>query len=158
MNMYKLSYNSTLDGYILNYEFSKKAGISSNAYRFWKGVTAVKYDECRVVFLKISTIPKKYLDIAKECTNLDGYVQSQAFCKYTGLAPSHLIKSNNSKVYGFLDILDIGRVKFVNLRKFYDDLGLDYNYHIYIEKCKYFGPSPLEKKIKLSDGMCVGYY
>ncbi len=158
MNMYKLSYNSMLDGYVLNYEFSKIAGISSNAYRFWKSVTAVKYDECRAVFLKISTIPKKYVDVVKRCTDLDGYVQSQAFCKYTGLAPSHLIKSNNSKVYAFLDILDIGRVKFVNLRKFYDDLGLDYNYHIYIEKCKYFGPSPLEKKIKLSDDMCVGYY
>ncbi|NCD13469.1 MAG: cysteine permease, partial [Epsilonproteobacteria bacterium] len=26
------------------------------------------------------------------------------------------------------------------------------------EKCKYFGPSPFEKKIQLSNGICVGYY
>jgi len=158
MKMYKISHNTTLDGYILNYEFSKIAKISSNAYRFWKDIIAVKYDGCRVVFLKINTIPKKYKNIVENCTKLNGFVQSQAFCKYTGLASSHLIKSNNSKVYSFLDILDIGTVKFVNLRKFYDDLGLDYSYHIYIEKCRYFGPSPFEKKIKLSNGMCVGYY
>ncbi len=147
-----------LNNYVLNIELSKILGISSNAYRFWKGVKAVKYDESRVVYLQIDSIPSVHRDLASTCTNLDGYVQAQAFCKYTGLAPSHLTKSNNSKIYHLLDILQIGMVKLVNLKKFYDDLGLDYNYQIYIEKCKYFGPSPLEKKIKLCGGMCVGYY
>jgi len=154
----KISHNTMLDKYILNIELSKIVGISSNAYRFWQNVNAVKYDGSRVVYLKTGSIPKKYDKYVQKCTNLDGYIQAQAFCKYTGLASSHLTKSNNSKIYNYLQILQIGTVKLVNLKKFYDDLGLTNDYQIYIEKCKYFGPSPLEKKIKLCNGMCVGYY
>ncbi|MDD2383442.1 MAG: cysteine permease [Sulfurospirillaceae bacterium] len=158
MHMTILTHNEWLDSYILNKEFSLKAGISSNAYRYWKDGEAAKFDDARVVFLKKENILPKYQAIAQTCTNLAGMVQSQAFCKYTGLASSHLTQTNNSCVYHMLDIIEVCDVKFVNLKKFYDDLQLDYHYHIYIEKCKYFGPSPLEKKIKLSNGICVGYY
>jgi len=154
----RISSKTTLEGYILNWQLAKFANISSNAYRFWKNVQAIKYDGSRVIYLKKDSIPDKYKKYKKLCTNLDGYVQAQSFCKYTGLSPSHLTKSNNSKIYNILDISKIGTIKLVNLKKFYDDLGLDYNYHIYIEKCKYFGPFPLEKKIKLGGGMCLGYY
>ncbi|MCF6172565.1 MAG: cysteine permease [Campylobacteraceae bacterium] len=158
MTINKISHNTMLDNYVLNIELSKILSISSNAYRFWKDVKAVKYDGSRVVYLEINSIPKNHQDLVHKCTKLDGYVQAQAFCKYTGLAPSHLTKSNNSKIYKIFDILQVSSVKLVNLKKFYDDLGLDYNYQIYIEKCKYFGPSPLEKKIRLNGEMCLGYY
>ena len=52
-----------------------------------------------------------------------------------------------------MDLLNI-----VNLKKFYDDLGLDYDLQIYIEKCKFFSPTPLEKRIRLTDTLCLGYY
>ncbi|ACZ11055.1 hypothetical protein [Sulfurospirillum deleyianum] len=158
MQMQILTHNHWLNNYVLNKEFSLKAGISSNAYRYWKNVEAAKFDDARVVFLRKESILPRYKAILKECTDLTGMVQSQAFCKYTGLAPSHLIEKNNSCIYKALDIIDVCDVKFVNLKKFYDDLNLNYNYHIYIEKCKYFGPSPFEKKIQLSHGICVGYY
>ena len=153
-----LTHNQWLDEYVLNKEFSLLAGISSNAYRYWNYVEAAKYDDARVVFLRKDTILPKYKSIIEQCKNLSGMVQSQAFCKYTGLAPSHLIEHNHSCIYNVLEIVDVCDIKFVNLKKFYDDLGLHYNYHIYIEKCKYFGPSPFEKKIQLSNGICVGYY
>ena len=158
MNMTIHTHNHWLNNYILNKEFSLLAGISSNAYRYWNGVEAAKFDDARVVFLRKESVLPKYKEIAQQCTNLFGMVQSQAFCKYTGLAPSHLIEKNHSCIYEALDIIDICDIKFVNLKKFYDDLKLEYKYHIYIEKCKYFGPSPLEKKINLSSGICVGYY
>ena len=158
MQMDILTHNHWLNNYVLNKEFSLLAGISSNAYRYWKSVEAAKFDDARVVFLRKETILPKYKEIVKQCTDLTGMVQSQAFCKYTGLAPSHLIEHNNSCIYKALEIIDVCDVKLVNLKKFYDDLKLDYNYHIYIEKCKYFGPSPFEKKINLSEGICVGYY
>ena len=158
MHMSTLTHNQWLDGYILNKELSLLAGISSNAYRYWKGVEAAKFDDARVVFLRKESILPKYKALIKECTDLTGMVQSGAFCKYTGLAPSHLIEHNHSCIYKALHIIDVCDVKFVNLKKFYDDLGLNYQYHIYIEKCKYFGPSPFEKKINLSNGICVGYY
>ncbi len=94
----KISHNKTLDDYILNFEFSNLANISSNAYRFWKNVRAVKYDESRVVYLEKKTIPKKYQKYIVDCTDLSGYVQAQSFCRYTTLSPSHLTKSNNSKI------------------------------------------------------------
>ncbi len=158
MQMEILTHNQWLDDYVLNKEFSLLAGISSNAYRYWPHVEAAKFDDARVVFLRKSTILPKYKHIIDQCTNLSGMVQSQAFCKYTGLAPSHLIEHNHSCIYSVLQIIDICDIKFVNLKRFYDDLELDYHYHIYIEKCKYFGPSPFEKKIQLSNGICVGYY
>ena len=158
MQMNVLTHNHWLNNYVLNKEFSLIAGISSNAYRYWKRIEAAKFDDARVVFLRKESILPKYKEIITQCTDLTGMVQSQAFCKYTGLAPSHLIEHNQSCIYKILDILDVCDVKFVNLKKFYDDLELDYNYHIYIEKCKYFGPSPFEKKIQLSNGICVGYY
>jgi len=154
----RVSHKTTLEGYTLNWELAKLADISSNTYRFWKDVHAIKYDGSRAIYLEKDTIPDKYKKYMKLCTNLDGYIQAQSFCKYTGLSSSHLTKSNNSKIYELLDILKIGTIKLVNLKKFYDDLGLDYSYHIYIEKCRYFGPFPLEKKIKLDGGMCLGYY
>lgn len=158
MQMNVLTHNHWLNNYVLNKELSLLAGISSNAYRYWKNVEAAKFDDARVVFLRKESILPKYKKIVQQCTDLTGMVQSQAFCKYTGLAPSHLIEHNRSCIYQCLEIIDVCDVKFVNLKKFYDDLALDYNYHIYIEKCKYFGPSPFEKKIHLSNGICVGYY
>ncbi len=158
MQMYLLSHNQFLDNFILNKELCTKADISSNSYRFWKDVIAAKYIGSRVVFLNKKTILKKYKKLASSCKELNGLVTASAFCKFTGLAPSHLIKSNNSKLYYKLEIIEICRIKFVNLKKFYDDLKLDYSYQIYVEKCKYFGPSPLEKKIKLSSELCLGYY
>jgi len=138
MEMGTLSNKEFLDNYILNKELCLLTGISSNAYRFWKDVKAVKYDGCRAVFLEKRTVLKKYSDI--------------------GIAPSHLIEKNNSVLYKKLEIIDLYGIKLVNLKKFYDDLRLDYKYNIYVEKCKYFGPSPFEKKIKLSPEMCLGYY
>ena len=158
MHMSTLTHNHWLDGYILSKELALKAGISSNAYRYWNGVEAAKFDDARVVFLRKNTILPKYKELAATCTDLSGMVQSGAFCKYTGLAHSHLIEHNHSCIYKMLEIIDVCDVKLVNLKKFYDDLGLDYHYQIYIEKCKYFGPSPFEKKIQLSNGICVGYY
>lgn len=158
MQMSTLSNNSFLDNYILNKELCQKTDISSNAYRFWKNVKAAKYDGGRAVFLNKFTILKKYEKVILECTNLEGMVQSNAFCSYTGIAHSHLIKSNNSSLYELLEIIDVCGIKFVNLKKFYDNLKLDYKYNIYVEKCKFFGPSPFEKKIKLTNEMCLGYY
>ena len=158
MQMTTISNNQFLDNYILNKELCEIVDISSTAYRFWKDVKAVKYDGCRAVFLDKKTIIKKHKELSLTCRNLEGMVQSQAFCKYTGIAPSHLIEKNNSLLYKKLEIIDLYGIKLVNLKKFYDDLNLNYKYNIYVEKCKYFGPSPFEKKIKLSNEMCLGYY
>lgn len=150
--------NNFLDTYILNTELSKISGISSNAYLFWKNIAIGKFENSRVVFLQKYSIPKKYEEDINKCTNLDGLVLSSAFCSFTGLPSSHLTKSNGSKIYDMLEITEISGIKFVNLKKFYDDLNLNYKFRIYIEKCKFFSPTPLEKRIKLSDNLCLGYY
>lgn len=158
MRMLTLSSNHFLDRFILNIEFFKKANISPNAYRYWKDVNAANFEGSKTVFLQKNSIPKKYEFIASTCRDLSGFVLSSAFCSFTGLASSHLTKSNNSKLYDKLQIIVVEGVKFVNLKKFYDDLELSYDYNLYIEKCCYFSPEPLEKKIRLTNTMCVGYY
>lgn len=150
--------NQFLDHYILNAEFYKIAGVSKNAYKFWKKVEIGRYQGTKTIFLHKDSILDKYNDIVKKCTKLDGYVLASAFCSFTTLAPSHLVKKNNSSIYKLLEIKEINGIKFVNLKKFYDFLGLNYDYHIYIEKCHFFSPTPLEKRIKITESMCVGYY
>lgn len=158
MQMLTLSSDHFLDRYILNTEFFKKAGISPNAYRYWKDIKAANFEGSRTIFLLKSSIPKKYEEISLACKDLSGFVLSSAFCSFTGLSSSHLTKSNNSKLYERLHVITLNGVKFVNLKKFYDDLGLSYDYNLYIEKCCFFSPEPLEKKIQLTSTMCVGYY
>ncbi|AJC84023.1 hypothetical protein [Campylobacter peloridis] len=150
--------NQFLDDYILNTQFHHLAGISKNAYKFWKNVKAARYQGTRVIFLHKKNILAKHQHLIKECENLSGYVLASAFCSFTTLAPSHLVEKNNSQIYKILKIKEVCGVKFVNLKAFYDFLNLDYNYNIYIEKCHFFSPTPLEKRIKITDTMCVGYY
>ncbi len=156
MQMFQLSDNTTLDNYILSKELMRLAGISPNAFRYWKDCIAIKYYKSRVVFLHKKYIHKKYIHLLQYCTNLEGYIQSAPFCRYTNLPHSHLTKSNNSKIYDLLNIKVVDGIKFVNLKKFLSSCGLDDNCTIYIEKCRYF--APLEKKIKLTNSLCLGYY
>jgi hypothetical protein len=154
--MHQLSINATLDNYILAKELMKIANLSPNAFRYWKDCIAARYDKSRIVYIHKKYIHKKYKNLANKCTNLDGCIQSAPFCRYTNLPSSHLTKSNNSALYELLDIKTVEGVKFVNLNSFLDKFNLNNSFTIYIEKCRYF--APLEKKIKLTKSLCLGYY
>lgn len=153
-----LAPNEFLDEYILGCEFAKIANISSNAYLFWKGAIYAKFENSRIVFLHRKSLPSKFERFASSCTNLNGLVLTSTFCSFTGVSPSHLVEKNGSKLYKIFELKEICGIKFINLKKFYDDLGLSYEYRIYIEKCKFFSPEPLEKRIRLTDTLCLGYY
>lgn len=150
--------NEFLDHYVLNAEFCHLAKISKNAYKFWKKVEIGRYQGTRTIFLHKNTILTKHQDILEKCTDLSGFVLASAFCSFTSLSPSHLVKKNNSAIYKLLEFKEISGIKFVHLKKFYDFLGLGYHQHIYIEKCHFFSPTPLEKRIKITPSLCVGYY
>ncbi len=156
MQMFQLSDNTTLDNYILAKELMRLAGISPNAFRYWRDCIATKYYKSRVVYIHKKFVHKRYKSLIEKCSDLEGYIQSAPFCRYTNLPPSHLIKSNNSEIYKLLNIKIVEGVKFVNTKKFLSTFGLDMSYTIYIEKCRYF--APLEKKIKLTKNLCLGYY
>ena len=150
--------NEFLDHYVLNAQFHKLAKISKNAYKFWKNAEIGRYQGTRIIFLHKNCILAKHQKALKLCENLSGFVLASAFCSFTSLAPSHLVEKNNSSIYKLIEFKEICGVKFVNLKKFYDFLGLDYTKHIYIEKCHFFSPTPFEKRIKITASLCVGYY
>ncbi|EIA4391127.1 cheVAW transcriptional regulator CheQ [Campylobacter upsaliensis] len=150
--------NEFLDHYILNVEFCHFANISKNAYKFWKKAEIGRYQGTRIVFLHKNCILEKHQNALKQCTDLSGFVLASAFCSFTTLSPSHLVEKNNSAIYKLLELKELFGVKFVNLKKFYDFLKLDYHQHIYIEKCHFFSPTPLERRIKITPSLCVGYY
>lgn len=150
--------NQFLDHYVLNAEFHKLAGIAKNAYRFWKKAEIGRYQGSRIIFLHKNCILDKHWNSLEKCTDLSGFVLASTFCSFTTLAPSHLVKKNNSCIYKLLKLKEVCGIKFVNLKAFYDFLGLEYHQHIYIEKCHFFSPAPLEKRIKITQSMCVGYY
>ncbi|OSQ23618.1 cysteine permease [Campylobacter concisus] len=153
-----LAPNEFLDDYVLGAELAKNAGISSNAYLFWKNVISAKFENSRIVFLRKNSIPVKFQNIIKACTPLNGLIPTGVFCSFTSLAPSHLVAKNGSKIYELFKFYEICGIKFIDLKKFYDDFNLSYSYRIYIEKCKFFSPAPFEKRIKLTETMCLGYY
>ncbi|RAZ24328.1 cysteine permease [Campylobacter hyointestinalis] len=158
MVKFTLSSNNFLDDYVLNCEFCSICKISNGAYKFWKDAISASYQNSRTVFLHKKSIPPKYQYAIKSCSNLDGFVLASAFCSFSGVASSHLVASNGSNLHNLLEIKMVDKFKFVNLKKLYDDLGLAYSVHIYIEKCKYFSPTPFEKRIKITDTLCLGYY
>ena len=153
-----LAPNEFLDDYVLGCEFATHADISGNAYLFWSGAICAKFENSRTVFLHKKSIPARFCEAAARCSDLAGLTLTSAFCSFTTLAPSHLVAKNGSKLYPLFDLREICGIKFINLKKFYDDFGLDYGYRIYIEKCSFFSPEPLEKRIKLTETMCLGYY
>jgi hypothetical protein len=153
-----LSNNKTLDDFVYLLEFAKLANINANSYRYWANGISARYDGGKAVFLHKQHIIKKHLNIIPRCTSLDGLVSASAFCALTGLAPSHLNDCNDSSLLKILDIKMIENVKFVHLKSFYEHLGIEPTYNVYIEKCKYFSPTPLEKRIKITKTLCVGYY
>ncbi len=153
-----LAPNEFLDDYVLGCEFARNAEISGNAYLFWSGAICAKFENSRIVFLHKKCIPARFREAAARCSDLAGLVLTSAFCSFTTLAPSHLVAKNGSKLYPLFELREICGIKFINLKKFYDDFGLDYDYRIYIEKCSFFSPAPLEKRIKLTETMCLGYY
>ncbi|MGF7442084.1 cysteine permease [Campylobacter concisus] len=153
-----LAPNEFLDDYVLGTELAKNAGISSNAYLFWKNVISAKFENSRIVFLRKNSIPVKFQNTIKTCTPLNGLIPTGVFCSFTSLAPSHLVAKNGSKIYELFKFHEICGIKFIDLKKFYDDFNLSYSYRIYIEKCKFFSPAPFEKRIKLTETMCLGYY
>lgn len=153
-----LAPNEFLDDYVLGAELAKNAGISSNAYLFWKNVISAKFENSRIVFLRKNSIPVKFQTIIKTCTPLNGLIPTGVFCSFASLAPSHLVAKNGSKIYELFKFYEICGIKFIDLKKFYDDFNLSYSYRIYIEKCKFFSPAPFEKRIKLTETMCLGYY
>lgn len=153
-----LAPNTFLNDYILNAQFHKVARLSKNAFKFWKKCLIARYGGSRTIFLRKDSIPLKYYDFIQHCDDLSGFVLASAFCSFTSLSPSHLVKKNNSQIYHLLEIKEICGVKLVNLRSFYDMLHLSYDKYLYIEKCHFFSPTPLEKRIRLTSSLCVGYY
>lgn len=153
-----LQQNEFLDDFVLLAQFYTLAGISKNAHKHWKNAVTARYAGSKNIFLKKTSILKKYLSTVKLCDDLEGFVLASAFCSFSGLSPSHLVKGNKSSLYTLFEVKMVCGVKFLKLKAFYDYLGLDYSYHLYIEKCHFFSPTPLEKRIKLTPSMCVGYY
>lgn len=150
--------NAFLDDYVLNAEFHKLAGISKNAFKFWKNALVASYQGTRIIFLHKNHILSKHQEALKLCSDLSGFTLASAFCSFTTLSPSHLVKKNGSQIYKLLELKELCGVKFVNLKAFYDSLGLSYEKYIYIEKCHFFSPTPLEKRIQITPSLCVGYY
>lgn len=148
--------NVPLDHYVAAAELMALAGLSPNAFRYWKNLSSARYEGSRTLFLRKSTVPEKYRELLGRTTDLSGCVLSGAFCRFTGLSPSLLVTSNKSAFKQVVALRRVGRTKLVDLRAFYDRLGLRYDYYIYIDKCCHF--SPLEKKIPLTKTLCVGYY
>lgn len=150
--------NAFLNDFVLNAEFHKLAGISKNAFKFWKKCVVARYSGSRTIFLRKDSLNAKYADFLTQCADLSGFVLASAFCSFTTLSPSHLVAKNNSQIYHLLELKQLCGIKLVNLKRFYDDLNLSYDKHIYIEKCHFFSPAPLERRIKITPSLCVGYY
>lgn len=151
-----LSDNKTLDEYVLGKEIMTLASLSPNAFRYWKEAECATYESSSIVFIKKTTIPKKYREYISMCSDLAGLVQSAPFCRYTGLSPSLLVESNKSEFKKYIKIRKIGRCKLVDLYHFYKQFNLPSHYYIYVDKCKNF--SALEKKIPITKTLCLGYY
>ena len=75
-----LAPNEFLDDYVLGAQLAKNAGISSNAYLFWKNAISAKFENSRIVFLRKKSVPEKFASALQACTPLDGLTPTGVFC------------------------------------------------------------------------------
>ncbi|WP_419768559.1 hypothetical protein [Arcobacter sp.] len=94
------------EGYVLNSELHKKAGVSHCAISQLTSVTKDKLG--KLVIIKKGTLPEKYQSAAEKCTDLGKYTLMAEFNRELGMCPHYLsvFEINHNLEFKGVKILD----------------------------------------------------
>jgi len=113
---------NTLNSFWLWREVYAKLGVSNPAYKYWKDTQTLKLNN-KYVFIQKDTLPKKHEYIQEILTDLSGYLP----IKYASdqlHVNEHLFTTDKMKLHREFEYKFVADVKFVNIRKFFRENGI----------------------------------
>ena len=122
---------NTLNSFWLWREVYAKLGVSNPAYKYWKNTQTLKLNN-KYVFIQKDTLPKKHEYVQEILTDLSGYLP----IKYASdqlHVNEHLFISDKMKLHREFEYKFVEDVKFVNIRKFFRENGIQVSRHSIIQ-------------------------
>lgn len=116
---------NTLNSFWLWREVSSKLGVSNPLYKYWKSTPNIKLNN-KYIFIQKNTLPKKYDHIEPILTDLSGYLP----IKYASdrlHVNEHIFSYEKMKLYKEFEYKFVEDVKFVNIKKFFREYGINVN-------------------------------
>jgi hypothetical protein len=111
-----------LNSFWLWREVYAKLGVSNPAYKYWKNTQTLKLNN-KYVFIQKNTLPKKHEYVQEILTDLSGYLP----IKYASdqlHVNEHMFTSDRMKLHREFEYKFVEDVKFVNIRKFFRENGI----------------------------------
>jgi len=122
---------NTLNSFWLWREIYAKLGVSNPAYKYWKNTQTLKLNN-KYVFIQKDTLPKKHEYIQEILTDLSGYLP----IKYASdqlHVNEHLFTTDKMKLHREFEYKFVEDVKFVNIRKFFRENGIQVSRNSFIQ-------------------------
>lgn len=122
---------NTLNSFWLWKEVYAKLGISNPAYKYWKKTPNLKLNN-KYVFIQKRTLPKKHEHVEEILTDLSGYLP----IKYASdqlHVNEHLFVSDKMKLHKEFEYKFVEDIKFVNIKKFFREYGVQVNKHSIVQ-------------------------
>ena len=122
---------NTLNSFWLWREIYAKLGVSNPAYKYWKNTQTLKLNN-KYIFIQKETLPKKHTYVEESLTDLSGYLP----IKYASdqlHVNEHLFSNNKMKLHSEFEYKFVEDVKFVNIRKFFRENGIQVSHHSLIQ-------------------------
>lgn len=113
---------NTLNTFWLWREVSRKLGVSNPAYKYWKNTPNLKLNN-KYIFLQKETLPQKYEYVEPMLTDLSGYLPIKYASDKLHVS-EHLFSSEKMKLYKEFEYKFVEDVKFVNIKKFFRENGI----------------------------------
>jgi hypothetical protein len=116
---------NTLNSFWLWREVSSKLGVSNPAYKYWKNTPNIKLNN-KYLFVQKNRLPKKHEHVENILTDLSGHLP----IKYASdrlHTNEHIFSYDKMKLYKEFEYKYVEDVKFVNIKKFFIENGIQIN-------------------------------
>jgi hypothetical protein len=113
---------TTLNSFWLWREVSSKLGISNPAYKSWKNTTTLKLNN-KYLFIQKNTLPPKHEHVQSILTDLSGYLPIK-FASDQLHVNEHIFSYDKMKLYKEFEYKFVEDIKFVNIKKFFRENGI----------------------------------
>jgi len=114
---------NTLNSFWLWREVRSKLGVSNPAYKYWKNTPNIKLNN-KYIFIEKNKLPQKYLHVEPILTDLSGYLP----IKYASdqlHVNEHIFSYDKMKLYKEFEYKFVEDIKFVNIKKFFRENGIN---------------------------------
>ena len=116
---------NTLNSFWLWREVSSKLGVSNPAYKSWKNTPTLKLNN-KYLFVQKNRLPEKHEHVENILTDLSGYLP----IKYASdrlHVNEHIFSYDKMRLYKEFEYKFVEDVKFVNIKKFFKEFGINVN-------------------------------